>query len=85
MTEEEIREVYSENPFRHQYIINVSKDFIREFKDKIDWDYVSMQTTSDVFILRFGKDFWKELVGPYDREYRDWIDWGIRPLDLFGE
>lgn len=85
MNEVWIREAYFENPFRYQRILDVSKDFIREFKDKIDWDYVSMQTTSDMFILRFGKDFWRELVGPYDREYRDWIDWGIKPLDLFGE
>lgn len=82
MTESELREKCASNPFRYQNITNVSKDFIREFKDNIDWDYVGMQTTSDAIIFHFGEKFWKELVGQYDKEFRDWVDWGVRPLDI---
>jgi len=61
----------------------ISEDFIREFKDSVDWIYIcTYQKLSEKFMSEFkDKLDWKS-VGPYQRMSKDFIEKFKDKLDL---
>jgi len=60
----------------------LSEEFIKEFKDKVDWGYISSQKLSEEFIREFidiiywdGISFYQELSEEFIREFQNEVNW----------
>ena len=73
----------AKNKQRNHYRQKLSEDFIREFSDRIDWEYISyQQKLSENFIREFsnkvdwnGISYRQKLSEKFIREFSDKVDW----------
>ena len=71
------------NPILYSCDNNLSEEFIREFKDKVDWEYISIsQMLSEDFIKEFqNKVDWtyisecQQLSEDFIKEFQNKVDW----------